>query len=354
MAAEASSTDRLRLEPAIAALQVQLTAQPGIAGPVAIERQFDAGQSNPTYLLRAGERRLVLRKQPYGKLLPRAHDVLRESRIMTALGQVGYPVPRPVLSGDGTDGVGTAYFVMDYVPGSVASDPALPDRTPAERTTIYRAMAETLADLHRLDPGVLQPAGVTARPDFLTRQVTLWQAQYAASATEPEPLIGEVAGWLLANQPPPSRPAIVHGDYRIENLILAGTTVAAVLDWELCAIGDPLCDLAYCCLWYHLPPHAFGGLAEAPLESLGIPDQAAFVATYAARSGLPVDGLNYYLAFAFYRLAAILQGVYRRALDGNAASTLGKTRGAVAQLCLSRAASFAFGNEATCEPEADC
>ena len=343
------SNDRTRLEPGLGALGALLAASPlGLDGPLTIERQFDAGQSNPTYLLRAGQRPLVLRKQPYGTLLPRAHDVLRESRIMAALSQAGFPVPRPMLSGDGAEAVGTAFFVMDYVPGSVESDPALPHRTPAERTAIYRAMAERLADLHRIDPAVLAPAGVVARPDFLGRQIKLWQAQYAASATEADPLIDEVARWLADNRPPPSPPAIVHGDFRMENLILQGTEIAAVLDWELCAIGDGLSDLAYCCLWYHLPPSALGGLAGVPLDELGIPQQDELLAMYALRSGLKVDGLAYYLAFAFYRLAAILQGVYRRALDGNAASAQALTRGAVAQLCLRRAASFAKGKEASC------
>ena len=309
---------------------------------LAVERFFEAGQSNPTYLLRSGNRRFVLRKQPYGELLPRAHNVLREHAIMEALHGAGLPVPRPLLAGRDRDVIGTDFVVMDYVPGAVHSDPALPGLSPAARGDIYGALADGLARLHGIDPAVLASAGIKARGDFVGRQVGSWQAAYVSSVTEPDRRIKEVASWLMAHRPDPDILRIAHGDYRLENIILDGSHLNAILDWELCTIGDPRADVAYCCLWYHMPREVLRGLAGLPLHDLGIPSEQRFLALYADRSGLDVTPTHpYFLSFAFYRLAAILQGVYRRALQGNAASPEALTRGEAAQFCLSEAARWA-------------
>ncbi|AMJ61477.1 phosphotransferase family protein [Bosea sp. PAMC 26642] len=342
--ASAATTERATFEAALPRLRDVLRDAGLLAAndALAIERQFAAGQSNPTYLLRAGERQLVLRKQPYGHLLPRAHDVIREHNIIKALHEAGYATPRPLFAGDDRETIGTSFFVMDYVAGAVHSDPALPGHSPADRASVYRAMAEAMAALHRLDPEVLAPAGVRPRGDFIGRQIGVWRGAYLAAQTEPDSRIEAVGQWLLDNKPAAENIRIVHGDYRIENLIFQGSGVAAVLDWELCTVGEPLADLAYCCIWHHLPHDVLNGLADLDLPRLGIPDEAQFLDAYTHSSGLDARKTHrYFLAFAFYRLAAILQGVFKRALDGNAASPQALARGKVAELCLTRAAGFA-------------
>lgn len=341
-----ASEERASFTAALSRLEAALRAAHviGAAEAVAIERQFEAGQSNPTYLLRAGERRFVLRKQPYGNLLPRAHDVVRERNIMQALHGAGFTVPRPLFASEDREIIGTSFFVMDYIPGVVHSDPALPDHAPAQRRAVYEALARTLARLHRVEPAVLEAAGVKPRGDFIGRQLAVWRGAYLAARTEDDPRIESVGQWLLDRKPATENIGIVHGDYRIENLIFQGTEVAAVLDWELCTVGEPLADLAYCCIWHHLPRSVLSGLADQDLVALGIPDEQEFLETYARESGLDAAPTrNYFLAFAFYRLAAILQGVYRRALDGNAASPQALARGRVAEICLAQAAAFAAG-----------
>lgn len=311
------------------------------AEPLEIARRFTAGQSNPTYLLRAGERRLVLRKQPEGHLLPRAHDVVREARIVGALGEAGFAVPRVHAASEDRGIVGTAFYVMDYVPGTVHSDAGLPAVAPRDRAAIYDGLFSTLAALHAIDPAVLAPAGIRPREGFVRRQVGIWRDAYRASQTQRDDRVETVASRLLERAPAPERVAIVHGDYRIENVIFDGTRPAAVLDWELCSIGEPLSDLAYCCLWHHFPADILNGLSGLDLGQLGIPDETAVLDLYAGRGGAePHATHRYFLAFAFYRLAAILQGVYRRALDGNAASPDAIRRGGIAQYCLGRAEEF--------------
>lgn len=335
--------DRARLEGALPQLAKTLSdVLPAAGEGLSIERQFDAGQSNPTYLFQIGGGRYVLRKQPYGALMPRAHDVVREHDIMRALSTQGFAVPRPVIAVDDRNVIGTSFFVMEFIPGVVESNPALPDRPRHERAPVYRSIAETLAELHRIDPAILESANVRYRPDFVGRQIKTWSGQYAASLTEPDDRVDLLAKWLMDNRPAESRPAIVHGDYRIENLILRETSVAAVLDWELCAIGEPLCDLSYCCIWYHLPETILSGLSTVDLRLAGIPEESEFIDIYSSRSG--IDGTrahDYFMAFSFYRLAAIMQGVYKRGLEGNAASSQALTRGPMARLCLDKAEAFA-------------
>lgn len=309
--------------------------------PLEIARRFTAGQSNPTYLLQSGERRLVLRKQPDGQLLPKAHDVAREFRIVSALGDAGFTVPRTHAVSEDREIVGTAFYVMDFVPGSVHSDAALPDVAAGDRAAVYDGLVSTLAKLHAIDPTQLVPAGVRHREDFVGRQIAIWRDAYRTSQTRQDDRIETVAARLLERRPAKEGVAIAHGDYRLENIIFDGTRPVAVLDWELCAIGEPLADLAYCCLWHHFPSDILGGLGGLDLDEIGIPGEAALLDRYAELGGNEPHGTQrYFLAFAFYRLAAILQGVYRRALDGNAASPYAIQRGGIADYCLGRAEEF--------------
>lgn len=335
-------SDRAILETKLPALAA-LLRENGIIGNGAlrIERQFTAGQSNPTYLLGCGDRQFVLRKQPYGRLLPKAHDVVREHDIMNAVGASGFPVPPTVMASRDAGVIGTAFFLMDYVPGQVHSSAQLPHNTQSERLAIYTSMAGTLAALHAIDPSVLEQAGIRPRGGFIERQVNAWRGAYLASLTEEQPLVDTVARWLIDNRPTRENVAIAHGDYRLENLIFDNADVAAVLDWELCTVGEPLSDVAYTCLWYHFPTDILDGLSGFDLRSGGIPDEGEFLELYSRDSGIDAHATrDYFLAFAFFRLAAILQGVYKRALDGNAASPEAMTRGATARFCLDRAVHF--------------
>jgi aminoglycoside phosphotransferase (APT) family kinase protein len=261
---------------------------------------------------------------------------------MAALAAAGYPAPVPTHACNDPAVLGTDFFTMAYVPGTVFSGAALPGCSPPERTEIYWAMAEAMADLHRVPPERLAAAGFRPRPDFAGRQIALWQGQYLASAPDKPAMVQAVGQWLLAAKPEQEGVGIVHGDFRLENLIFQGTRVAAVLDWELATIGEPLADLGYCCLWYHLPPTVLGGLRGLDLQALGTPDEASFIEAYAARRGLAaVPDNRFFVTLALFRLAAILQGVYRRGLDGNAASSEALDRGRTADVLLAEAVALA-------------
>jgi aminoglycoside phosphotransferase (APT) family kinase protein len=299
-------------------------------------RQFVGGQSNPTFRIDAGERSYVLRKKPGGKLLPSAHAIEREYRVMAALRDHGVPVPAMRLLSDDESVVGTPFFVMDFVPGRVIADPAVPGVALAERAAIYDAMGMTIAAVHSVD---LAAAGLSdfGRPrGFYPRQVKRWTEQYRASETETIPAMEKLIAWLPEHLPPDGTPSLVHGDLRLENLLIhpIEPRVVAVLDWELSTLGDPLGDLAYNCLPWHLPPEAFGGLVGRAGECAGLPSEAEYLARYCARTGRAgIDGWNFYVAFALFRLAAILQGVLKRALAGNSSSPDALDRGRLAGVC---------------------
>ncbi len=313
-----------------------------VDGPVKIEKLFNTGQSNPTFLLRAGSRAIVLRKQPIGALAPKAHNVIREFMIMRALSRIGFPVPKCLGACNTPNPIGTDFFLMDFVPGNVFVQPMLPDCSGSERSRIYCILADTLSRLHSLNPNAIAEAGIMPRQDFVGRQVDVWWKQYLATRTEEDARIDAVGAWLIANKPKPSTLSIVHGDFRIGNLIFGDGGEATLLDWELCTIGTPEADLAYCCLWYHLPQEILGGLTGLDLVQLGIPDESQFIDRYKRQRGTAaaVD-LSYFMVLAFYRLAAILQGVYKRALQGNAVSPKALARGQYAKFCLDKAASLA-------------
>jgi aminoglycoside phosphotransferase (APT) family kinase protein len=313
---------------------------PGIDGPVAMT-PFQGGQSNPTFLLTSGDARYVLRKKPSGTLLPSAHQVEREYRIITALAASDVPVPKTFVLCEDASLLGTPFYVMAHVPGRILRDPALPEIEPTERRAYYLAMAETLARLHRVDVTALG-LGDYGKPErFLARQVARWTQQYEASKTEPRADMDNLASWLSANTPEEITPTIIHGDFRIDNLMFHETkpTVSALLDWELSTLGNPYSDVAYACLCYHLPRGATGlpGLAGADLEALDLPSENEFVAAYRAHAQVEaIPSWGFYLAFSLFRLAAITQGVYARSLQGNASSSnaaqVGKLSGALSAI----------------------
>ena len=286
--------------------------------------QFKGGQSNPTYLITAGERRYALRRKPPGKLLPSAHAVDREYRVMTALADTDVPVPKTYALCEDAEVIGTAFFVMDYVEGRVLWDPTLAELSRGERKAHYDELNRVIAALHRVDPAAVGLADYGKPGNYLARQIDRWSRQYRASETERIEAMDRLIEWLPANVPPGDETSIVHGDYRIDNVVFHPTEprILAVLDWELSTLGHPLADFAYHCMTWRMPEGAHArGLAGADFAALGIPTEREYVAMYCRRTGRDrIDHFEYYLAYNMFRLAAILQGVMARALQGNAAS----------------------------------
>lgn len=294
----------------------------GLDGPWQI-RQFQGGQSNPTFHLRSDAGEFVLRKKPPGVLLPRAHEVGREYRVMAALADSDVPVPRMRMMCEDESVLGTPFFVMDHVPGRVFPDRVLRDAPPAECAAIYTDLARVLARLHAVD---WRAVGLSdfGRPDgYLARQVTLWTRQWEAVKVEECAEMDRLAAWLPAHLPADGRACIAHGDYRLGNVLIHPTEprIVAVLDWELATIGHPLADLGYAVMTYHLPGDAdpLTGVAGEDLTGTGIPDEQEFVAEYCRQAGREVPGdLPIFVVFSMFRLASIVAGVWRRGLDGNA------------------------------------
>jgi len=301
---------------------------PGFAGPCQI-RQFQGGQSNPTFHLATPRAQYVLRKKPPGVLLASAHAVDREFTIMRALAATAVPVPRMLLLCTDEAVIGQVFYVMEYVAGRVFTDPGLPQLPAAERAAIYASMHETLARLHRVDIPAVGLADFGRPHGFVARQIARWSRQYAAAQLPRCAAMDQLMEWLAAQDPGPDEVAIHHGDFRLGNLLIHPTEprVVAVLDWELATLGHPLADLAYACLMYRGQVFMAGSTSLA--ASAGIPDEAAFVNAYCCDVGRgPVTRWPYFLAFSLFRAAAILAGVYRRALDGNAADADALARGA--------------------------
>ena len=308
-----------------AALEAYFVAHvEGYRGPLEA-RKFATGQSNPTFLVVAASGKYVLRRKPPGLLLKSAHAIEREYAVMHALAPTGVPVPRMLALCEDTSVIGTAFYVMAHVDGRIFWDPAVPEVSKADRSAIYDDMNRVLVNLHGLNPAAIGLADYGRPGNYYARQIARWGDQYRASATGVIADMDALIAWLGNNTPADDgRVSVVHGDYRIDNFIFApdAPKITAVLDWELSTLGHPFADLAYQCMQWRLPNAGeFRGLGGLDKVALGIPDEAAYVALYCQRAGLArIDNWSFYLAFSFFRMAAILQGVKKRALDGNASN----------------------------------
>jgi len=314
-ASPAPDIDLARLAPWLA------THVEGFAGPVAVEK-FTGGQSNPTYKLTAASGAYVLRRKPFGPVLPSAHAVDREYRLIAALHPTGFPVARPYALCEDDSVIGSAFYVMEMVEGRTFWDGSLP--AVADRRPIYDALIDRLADLHAIDPEAVGLGDYGPPGNYFERHVGRWTKQYRAAQTDDLPQVEKLIAWLPATLPKQDRVSIIHGDYRIDNLIYAHDTprVAAVLDWELSTLGDPLADFAYVAMNWAMPSGehnaSIGGL---DLPALGIPTLDEITARYCARTGRDgVPDLDWYFAYNLFRLLGIVQGIKKRALDGNASS----------------------------------
>ncbi|MDR1967609.1 MAG: phosphotransferase family protein, partial [Burkholderiaceae bacterium] len=286
---------------------------------------FSGGQSNPTFRLSAGGKKYVLRRRPAGKLLPRAHAIDREFRVTSALAATDVPVARPLLYCDDVNIIGSAFYICDYVAGRVFWDPSLPGMAPQERAAIYNEENRVIAALHSIDPATVGLADYGRTGNYFERQIGLWSKQYWAARTVPVEAMEQLMNWLPRHMPTDEETRIVHGDFRIDNLIFHPTEprVLAVLDWELSTLGNPLADFSYHCVAWHLKSSVSRGMAGADLVALGIPDESSYVASYTRRTGRAPINLatwNFCIAFNLFKIAAILQGIMKRALEGSASN----------------------------------
>jgi len=291
-------------------------------GDLVVE-QYQGGQSNPTYRITTSDRRYVLRRKPPGKLLPSAHAVDREFRVMSALAGTGVPVAKMHALCEDEALIGTAFYVMEYIEGRILWDPTLPGMTPALRAAHYDELNRVIATLHQLDPVSIGLADFGRTGNYIERQVARWSKQYEAAGAERIEAMDRLIEWLPSHIPEGDETRIVHGDYRLDNVIFhpAEPRILAVLDWELSTLGHPLSDFAYQVMAWRLGPQEFRGLKGADLAALGIPDESEYVATYCRRTGRAgIANWEFYLIFNMFRIAAILHGVLSRALQGNAAS----------------------------------
>lgn len=307
----------------VAALAAWLGSKNPEMGGLISATKFPGGQSNPTYRLQIGERSFVLRRQPFGKLLPSAHAIDREYRLMAGLHPTGFPVPEPVMLCMEDSPIGTGFMIMEHVDGRILWDATLPDQSPGERRQLYYEMVDTLARLHKVDPSSIGLADFGRPGNYIERQVTRWTRQYRASQTDDLQDVELLIDYLSNSTPPQTAIAIIHGDYRIDNIVFAPAEpqVAAVLDWELSTLGDPVADFAYLAMHWIMPVDGRSGLCGVDLEAKGIPTLDEVVSRYCAAMGLAsLPNLHWYFAYNLFRLVAILQGVKKRMIDGNASS----------------------------------
>jgi aminoglycoside phosphotransferase (APT) family kinase protein len=336
----------LRLD--IAQLERYLTGEVAcFAGPLTV-KQFKGGQSNPTYLLETPSRCYVLRRKPPGKLLPSAHAVDREYRVTRALHVQGFPVAEPLAYCADDSVAGTAFYVMDFVDGRVFWEPQMPESTPTERAAVYDSMNETIARLHAFDPVKIGLGDFGRGENYVARQIQRWSKQYRASETEKIDAMERLIDWLPKHIPAGGPVRLVHGDYRLDNLIVARDQpkIVAVLDWELSTLGDPLADFSYHLMAWHMPQSESAAgtatLVGHDLRALGVPSMADYVDAYVARTGLdPRPALPVYLAYNFFRIAAILQGIIGRVRDGTATSEFAPAKAEMIRPLANKAWDFA-------------
>jgi len=330
----------------------------GFSGPLNVE-MFKGGQSNPTYKLITPQASYVMRAKPgpVAKLLPSAHAVEREFRVMQGLQGTAVPVPRMFCLCEDESVIGRAFYVMEFVEGRVLWDQSLPGMTPLQRGEIYGEMNRVIAALHKVDFAERGLAGYGKPGNYFERQIGRWSKQYQASVTQPIPEMDSLMQWLPANIPASARDetmvSIVHGDFRLDNLLFHPTQprVLAVLDWELSTLGHPLADFSYHCMAWHIPPGTFRGIGGLDVASLGIPTEEAYIARYCERTGLTTPGAlkadwNFYLAYNLFRLAAILQGIAKRVEAGTASSAQAVSSAAGAPLLARMAWDFALKAQA--------
>ncbi|AQR72987.1 phosphotransferase family protein [Sphingomonas sp. LM7] len=294
----------------------------GFAGPFGIEK-FAGGQSNPTYRIDAASGSYVLRRKPFGAILPSAHAVEREHQLIAALHPTGFPVARPYGLCEDPAVIGAPFYIMEMVEGRTLWDGSLPDMAPAERTAVYEAIVDTLAALHSVDPAAVGLDAYGKPGNYFERQVARWSKQYRASQTDDMPEVEKLIEWLPRTVPAQTRTSIVHGDFRIDNMIFAPAEpkVLAVLDWELSTLGDPLADFSYFLMSWVTEPEGRSGVKGLTGPATGIPTIEAVVTRYCAATGRDgVPDLNWYFAYNLFRLTGIVQGIKKRIIDGNASS----------------------------------
>jgi aminoglycoside phosphotransferase (APT) family kinase protein len=314
----------------------------GFSGPFTLTK-FPSGQSNPTYKISGASGEYVLRRKPFGPLLPSAHAVDREYRLLSALSPLDFPVPKPLALCDDPAVIGAIFYVMELARGRPYADGALPDFDPATRRRIYEQLVDTLADLHNIDPAAADLSDFGKPGNYFERQVARWTRQYRDSQTDYLPEMERLIAFLPETLPEQSRTSIVHGDYRIDNVVFDGDgTLSAVLDWELATLGDPLADFSYLAMQWMMPADGAAGLAGLDLGGLGIPSLDEIVQRYSERSGVPVAAkLDWYFAYNLFRLAGIVQGIKKRVIDGTASHARAAEMAARVPMLASAAWSFA-------------
>ena len=286
-------------------------------------KALTGGQSNPTFLMTSGPNRYVLRKKPPGPLLPSAHAVDREYRVMKALQKTPVPVPQMFLYSDDTSIVGTPFYVMEFLQGRVFMDQSLPGMSQSERGHIYAEMNRVIADLHLVKPEAVGLDNFGKAGNYFARQIGRWSKQYLESHADDIPAVRNLIDWLPQHIPEGDLISVVHGDYRLDNLVFHPTDprVLGVLDWELSTLGHPLADFSYHCMSWHIPATLWRGIGGLDLSALGIPSESDYIKMYADKTGLHAqEHWDFYMAYNLFRMAAILDGIARRALDGNAAA----------------------------------
>ena len=319
---EVPEADQLDLERLTAWFEAHVE---GYAGPISYTK-FKGGQSNPTYRIDTPGTSYVLRRQPFGKLLPSAHAVDREYAAMTGLYPTGFPVPRTYGLCEDPEVIGSKFFVMSLADGRSLWNGALPSCSKEDRRAIYNAMIDTMADLHTKDPQAIGMGDFGKPDDYCARQISRWTKQYKLSETEHQPKMERMIAWLPQTIPPQHVSSVVHGDYRLDNMIFhkKENRVIAVLDWELSTLGDPIADFSYLMLNWQNASDGRAGLAGLDLAELGIPTQEEAVERYVARTGYPVPPMDWYFGYNLFRLAGIMQGIKKRVIDGTASSAHAK------------------------------